>query len=176
MLTRRTFIAGAAATCATSRAHATPPGFHKITFKHLKPGDQVAFRMSGDTYLLRYRTQAEIKAARHIDAAALPRPIDWFGNSPVPADDRLRSVDPEGRYLLLRITCGPLGHVVIPGFESAYFCPYSGVRYDTSGRALTDKFENLYAPMAWIDGDHIVVAPLQYAIAQLTIPKALGWR
>lgn len=92
----------------------------------VQEGQQVVIKWQGKPVFVRYRTPAEIEAARETPMSALKDPQ---------ADaDRVK----EGReqYLVLVGSCTHLGCVPTfgTGDYGGWFCPCHGSHYDTSGR------------------------------------------
>ncbi|HEV7352340.1 MAG TPA: ubiquinol-cytochrome c reductase iron-sulfur subunit [Brevundimonas sp.] len=92
----------------------------------VQEGQQVVVKWQGKPVFVRYRTAAEIEAAREVPMSALKDPQ---------ADaDRVK----EGReqYLVLVGSCTHLGCVPTfgTGDYGGWFCPCHGSHYDTSGR------------------------------------------
>ena len=89
-------------------------------------GQQVVVKWQGKPVFVRYRTPAEIQAARETPMSAL--------KDPQADTDRVK----EGReqYLVLVGSCTHLGCVPTfgTGDYGGWFCPCHGSHYDTSGR------------------------------------------
>ena len=92
----------------------------------VQEGQQVVVKWQGKPVFVRYRTPAEIEAAREVPMSAL--------KDPQSDADRVK----EGReqYLVLVGSCTHLGCVPTfgTGDYGGWFCPCHGSHYDTSGR------------------------------------------
>ena len=92
----------------------------------VQEGQQVVVKWQGKPVFVRYRTPAEIAAARADDRAGLPDP----------QTDAERVKEGHQQYLVLLGNCTHLG--CIPTFGTGdfggWFCPCHGSHYDTSGR------------------------------------------
>jgi ubiquinol-cytochrome c reductase iron-sulfur subunit len=92
----------------------------------VQEGQQVVVKWQGKPVFVRYRTPAEIEAARETPMSAL--------KDPQSDADRVK----EGReqYLVLVGSCTHLGCVPTfgTGDYGGWFCPCHGSHYDTSGR------------------------------------------
>lgn len=66
-------------------------------------GTEVLIAFNGGHYIIRHRTKEEITVARSVELADLPDKNSRNENflKPMPALDRYRSVDEEGRYIVL---------------------------------------------------------------------------
>jgi ubiquinol-cytochrome c reductase iron-sulfur subunit len=89
-------------------------------------GQQVTVKWRGKPLFVRYRTPAEIAAARQADATALKDP----------EPDAARVKDGKEQYLVVIGSCTHLGCVPTfgTGDYGGWFCPCHGSHYDTSGR------------------------------------------
>lgn len=89
-------------------------------------GQQVTVKWRGKPLFVRYRTAAEIAAARAVDVSDLKDP----------ALDAERVKDGKAQYLVVIGSCTHLGCVPTfgTGDYGGWFCPCHGSHYDTSGR------------------------------------------
>lgn len=92
----------------------------------VQEGQQVVIKWQGKPVFVRYRTAAEIEAAR-----ATP-----LGDLKDPQADAERVVEGHEQYLVLVGSCTHLGCVPTfgTGDYGGWFCPCHGSHYDTSGR------------------------------------------
>jgi ubiquinol-cytochrome c reductase iron-sulfur subunit len=92
----------------------------------VQEGQQVVVKWQGKPVFVRYRTPAEIAAARSVS----------LSNLPDPQSDAERVKEGHQQYLVLLGNCTHLG--CIPTFGTGdfggWFCPCHGSHYDTSGR------------------------------------------
>lgn len=107
----------------------------------VQEGQQVVVKWQGKPVFVRYRTPAEIEAARETPMSAL--------KDPQSDADRVK----EGReqYLVLVGSCTHLGCVPTfgTGDYGGWFCPCHGSHYDTSGRIRKGPApRNLPVPVA----------------------------
>ena len=92
----------------------------------VQEGQQVVIKWQGKPLFVRYRTPAEIEAARETPMNALKDP----------QADTDRVIEGHDQYLVLVGSCTHLG--CVPTFGTGdfggWFCPCHGSHYDTSGR------------------------------------------
>ena len=92
----------------------------------VQEGQQVVIKWQGKPVFVRYRTPAEIEAARETPMNALKDP----------QADTDRVIEGHDQYLVLVGSCTHLG--CVPTFGTGdfggWFCPCHGSHYDTSGR------------------------------------------
>jgi ubiquinol-cytochrome c reductase iron-sulfur subunit len=110
----------------------------------LEEGSQLTVKWLGKPVFIRYRTPTEIEEARDTDVDGLPDPIARNENlqGQVPATDENRTLDAEGRYLVMIGVCTHLGCVpisdagdyVASSGVGGWFCPCHGSHYDLAGR------------------------------------------
>lgn len=125
----------------------------EVDLSPLEPGQAITVVWQGKPVFIRRRTQAEIDAARAVEAADLPDPQ---------ADDQ-RTQKPE--WLIVVGVCTHLG--CIPKGQSAgdakgeyggWFCPCHGSHYDTSGRIRKGPApKNLPVPVYRFTSDDVVL-------------------
>lgn len=89
-------------------------------------GQQVTIKWRGKPLFVRYRTEAEIQAARTVAESDLKDP----------ESDAARVKDGKAQYLVVIGSCTHLGCVPTfgTGDYGGWFCPCHGSHYDTSGR------------------------------------------
>jgi ubiquinol-cytochrome c reductase iron-sulfur subunit len=109
-----------------------------IDLADLTEGSQITVKWRGKPVFVRYRTAAEIEAARAVSLSALPDNVARSANNPT-ADgaDENRALGENGEYLVMMGVCTHLGCVPLgdgAGEFGGWFCPCHGSHYDTSGR------------------------------------------
>jgi len=136
----------------------------RVDISGLEEGQQITVRFRNKPVFIRHRTQEEIDQARATPMSDLRDTTNRYMTHrshfdyPVfgSADDRERSVDPEGRYVVFYGICTHLGCVPLgdgAGDFNGWFCPCHGAHYDTSGRIRTAPApHNLYIPRYEWDG------------------------
>ena len=105
----------------------------------ISEGSQITVKWLGKPVFIRNRTQAEIDDARSVDMSDLPDPVARNANLSGEADatDENRSLDEEGRWLVMMGVCTHLGCVPLgdgAGDYDGWFCPCHGSHYDSAGR------------------------------------------
>jgi ubiquinol-cytochrome c reductase iron-sulfur subunit len=122
----------------------------EFSVANLQEGQAITVVWRGKPIFVRYRTAAEIEAAR---AAALSDLVD-------PAKDEERVKAGKDQYLILvgictHLGCIPLGNKPMDprGDFGGWFCPCHGSHYDTSGRIRKGPAPNNLAvpPYQFID-------------------------
>lgn len=136
----------------------------RVDISDLEEGQQITVRFRNKPVFIRHRTQEEIDQARATpmselrDTTSQRKPLEPYLNGPVigSADDRERSVDSEGWYVVFngyctRGRCVPHGDRA--GNYKGWFCPCCGSHYDPSGRIRQGLApRNLYIPRYEWDG------------------------
>jgi ubiquinol-cytochrome c reductase iron-sulfur subunit len=103
----------------------------------LEEGAQITVKWRGKPVFVRYRTAAEIEAARAVALGSLPDNLSRSANDPnADAADENRALGENGEYLVMMGVCTHLGCVPLgqAGDFGGWFCPCHGSHYDTSGR------------------------------------------
>lgn len=148
----------------------------RIDFSDLQEGQQLTIRYRGKPLFLRHRTQEEIIEAR---ATPLDDLLDIYNRyetkrtrqSVTDATDQNRSVDPEGRYVLLVGLCTHLGCVPLgdrSGDFDGWFCPCHGAHFDASGRVRKGPAPyNMTIPVYSWDGETTITLSDEDALAPL---------
>ena len=122
-----------------------------VDISSLEPGQSITVMWRGKPVFIRYRTDAEIKAAREVPIEELRDPLARNANldGNAPATDENRS-SAEREHLLIQVGicthlgCVPLGQ---QGDFGGWFCPCHGSHYDTAGRIRKGPApENLAIP------------------------------
>ncbi|MEM9098756.1 MAG: ubiquinol-cytochrome c reductase iron-sulfur subunit [Pseudomonadota bacterium] len=110
----------------------------KVDVSDVAEGSQITVKWRGKPVFIRHRTAEEIDEARNVELSDLIDPVDRNDNNPgLPADDQNRTLDPDGKWLVMLGVCTHLGCVPLgdgAGEFGGWFCPCHGSHYDTSGR------------------------------------------
>ncbi|HEY0275281.1 MAG TPA: ubiquinol-cytochrome c reductase iron-sulfur subunit [Paenirhodobacter sp.] len=110
----------------------------EVDVSTLEPGTQMTVTWRGKPVFIRRRAPGEIAAARAVDLAALIDRAAENENRPgTDADDRNRTIDAAGEWLVMVGVCTHLGCVPLgngAGDFGGWFCPCHGSHYDTAGR------------------------------------------
>jgi ubiquinol-cytochrome c reductase iron-sulfur subunit len=126
----------------------------EVDISGVAEGTQLTVKWRGKPVFIRHRTADEITAARD---TALGDLVDLSArnNNLLPetdAADENRSLDAEGKWLVMMGVCTHLGCVPLgdgAGDFGGWFCPCHGSQYDTSGRIRKGPApQNLEVPTA----------------------------
>ncbi|PIY74739.1 MAG: ubiquinol-cytochrome c reductase iron-sulfur subunit [Rhodobacterales bacterium CG_4_10_14_0_8_um_filter_70_9] len=132
-----------------------------IDLSALSEGQQITVKWRGKPVFVRYRTEAEIEAARATPLSDLADPLSRSGNAPTAsADDANRALGENGEYLVMVGVCTHLGCVPLgqQGEFNGWFCPCHGSHYDTSGRIRKGPApRNLHIPELAFDGTTVTL-------------------
>ena len=133
----------------------------EVDVSGVEPGSQITVKWLGKPVFIRHRTDEEIAAAREVALADLPDAAARNANADAAADaaDANRSLDDEGRWLVMMGVCTHLGCVPVgdAGEFGGWFCPCHGSHYDTSGRIRKGPApENLPVPTAAFVADGVI--------------------
>ena len=125
----------------------------EIDISDIEPGTQITVKWLGKPVFIRRRTEREINLAREIEIAELPDNLGRNANvSGADADDKNRTLDEKGEWLVMMGVCTHLGCVPLgngAGECGGWFCPCHGSHYDTAGRIRKGPApENLPVPLA----------------------------
>ena len=125
----------------------------EIDISDIEPGTQITVKWLGKPVFIRRRTEREINLAREIEIAELPDNLGRNANvSGADADDKNRTLDEKGEWLVMMGVCTHLGCVPLgngAGEFGVWFCPCHGSHYDTAGRIRKGPApENLPVPLA----------------------------
>jgi ubiquinol-cytochrome c reductase iron-sulfur subunit len=163
-LTRRDFLyVASGAFAAVGTALAAWPFIHQmnpaanvlalatteVDLAPIEAGQIVTVLWQGKPVFVRHRTEAEIAAARAVEASALIDDNARNANlkTQEPATDANRVIKPEWLIVVgvcTHLGCVPLGH---QGPYDGWFCPCHGSQYDTAGRVRKGPApENLPVP------------------------------
>jgi ubiquinol-cytochrome c reductase iron-sulfur subunit len=117
-------------------------------------GSQLTVLWRGKPVFIRHRTDDEIKSAREVALTDLVDARAENDNLPAETDasDENRSLDKDGKWLVMMGVCTHLGCVPLgdgAGEFGGWFCPCHGSQYDTSGRIRKGPApRNLQVPVA----------------------------
>ncbi|NBZ86543.1 ubiquinol-cytochrome c reductase iron-sulfur subunit [Stagnihabitans tardus] len=126
----------------------------EVDISGLTEGTQITELWRGKPVFIRYRSQAEIDAARATPLADL---VDTKAENDnltpeAQATDENRTLDPEGKWLVMMGVCTHLGCVPLgdgAGDFGGWFCPCHGSHYDQAGRIRKGPApRNLQVPVA----------------------------
>jgi ubiquinol-cytochrome c reductase iron-sulfur subunit len=132
-----------------------------IDLSSLSEGQQITVKWRGKPVFVRYRTAAEIEAARATAVNDLPDGIARNANAgAVEATDENRSLGENGEYIVMMGVCTHLGCVPLgqQGEFGGWFCPCHGSHYDTAGRIRKGPAPmNLFIPQLAFDGTTVTL-------------------
>ena len=125
----------------------------EIDISDIEPGTQITVKWLGKPVFIRRRTESEITLARETMISELPDEMGRNANvSGADADDKNRTLDEKGEWLVMMGVCTHLGCVPLgdgAGDFGGWFCPCHGSHYDTAGRIRKGPApENLPVPLA----------------------------
>ncbi|TCP60360.1 ubiquinol-cytochrome c reductase iron-sulfur subunit [Rhodovulum bhavnagarense] len=124
----------------------------QVDVSQVVEGQQITVKYLGKPVFIRLRTQEDIELARSFDVNSLRDTDSRNPNKPGPATDQNRTMDEEGRWLVMIGVCTHLGCVPIgnqSGDFGGWFCPCHGSHYDSAGRIHKGPApENMYIPVA----------------------------
>lgn len=128
----------------------------EVDIADVAEGTQLTVKWRGKPVFIRHRNAEEISAARDVVIAdlGLIDPLAQNANLPAEADasDANRSLDAEGKWLVMIGVCTHLGCVPLgdgAGGFGGWFCPCHGSAYDISGRMRKGPApRNLDVPVA----------------------------
>ena len=125
----------------------------EIDISDIEPGTQITVKWLGQPVFIRRRTESEITLARETTISELPDEMGRNANvSGADADDKNRTLDEKGEWLVMMGVCTHLGCVPLgngAGDFGGWFCPCHGSHYDTAGRIRKGPApENLPVPLA----------------------------
>ena len=109
----------------------------EIDISDIEPGTQITVKWLGKPVFIRRRTESEIDLARDTIISELPDGMGRNANvSGADADDKNRTLDKKGEWLVMMGVCTHLGCVPLKdkGDYKGWFCPCHGSHYDVSGR------------------------------------------
>ncbi|MEL7465002.1 MAG: ubiquinol-cytochrome c reductase iron-sulfur subunit [Pseudomonadota bacterium] len=132
----------------------------EVDVSGVEPGSQLSVKFLGKPVFIRHRTDDEIADARAVAVSELPDASSRNANAPdADGADENRSIDEEGRWLVMVGVCTHLGCVPVgdAGDFGGWFCPCHGSHYDTSGRIRKGPApENLPVPTAVFVDDETI--------------------
>ena len=125
----------------------------EIDISDIEPGTQITVKWLGKPVFIRRRTDSEIALARETMISDLPDEMGRNANmSGADADDKNRTLDQKGEWLVMMGVCTHLGCVPLGNGAcdfGGWFCPCHGSHYDTAGRIRKGPApENLPVPLA----------------------------
>ena len=128
----------------------------EVDVSGVEEGTQLTVKWRGKPVFIRYRTAEEISAARDVVLGDLGLIDSLAQNANLPtetdASDINRSLDAEGKWLVMMGVCTHLGCVPLgdgAGSFGGWFCPCHASEYDTSGRIRKGPApRNLDVPIA----------------------------
>lgn len=126
----------------------------------VEPGTQIKVKWRGKPVFIRRRTAEEIAESRAVPLDELKDRSAENANKPgADADDKNRTLDPEGEWLVMLGVCTHLGCVPIEdaGDFGGWFCPCHGSHYDKSGRIRKGPAPtNLPIPQATFVAENVI--------------------
>jgi len=126
----------------------------QVDIADVAEGSQLTVKWLGKPVFIKHRTAEEIEMAREDDGADLPDTNARNANGDPGADaaDANRSMDEDGKWLVMMGVCTHLGCVPLgngAGEYHGWYCPCHGSHYDASGRIRKGPApENLPVPVA----------------------------
>lgn len=125
----------------------------RVDVSDVEIGTQLSIKFLGKPVFIRRRTAEEIENARAVSLDDLmDKNAQNRNDMSLDADDRNRTLDEAGEWLVMIGVCTHLGCVPIgdgAGDYGGWFCPCHGSHYDTSGRIRKGPApENLWLPVA----------------------------
>jgi ubiquinol-cytochrome c reductase iron-sulfur subunit len=110
----------------------------EVDISAVQQGQSITVTWRGRPVAIRYRTDAEMKAAQDVPLDQLKDPIARNANldSNAPATDANRAVPGKEQWLVMVQVCTHLGCIPLgqQGDFGGWFCPCHGSQYDTAGR------------------------------------------
>jgi len=134
----------------------------EVNVGDLGVGESMTVMWRGKPIFIRYRTEAEIEAARNTPLADLPDPDARNPNldAGAEASDVNRAAQAREPFLVQIGICTHLGCVPLgqQGDFGGWFCPCHGSHYDTAGRIrIGPAPENLHIPPYNFTSDSTIV-------------------
>lgn len=125
----------------------------EVDVSGIEPGTQLTVKWRGKPVFIRRRTQEEIASVSAENVQEFIDPLARNDNiaNDASADDKNRSIDEAGEWLVMLGVCTHLGCVPLnnAGDFQGWFCPCHGSHYDLSGRIRRGPApENLGVPKA----------------------------
>lgn len=126
----------------------------QVDISGVEEGTQLTVKWLGKPVFIRARTAKEIEEARAVDVSTLidqsAENANLVGENP--ATDENRTMDADGKWLVMIGVCTHLGCVPIgngAGDFDGWFCPCHGSHYDSAGRIRKGPApQNLHIPVA----------------------------
>ncbi len=135
----------------------------RVDVSGVTEGTQLTVKWRGKPVFIRLRTQKEIDEGRAVKLSDLVDTKAENDNLPTdsPATDENRTLDADGKWLVMLGVCTHLGCVPLgnnAGEYDGWFCPCHGSQYDTAGRIRKGPApRNLQVPVSKFDGDTTIV-------------------
>jgi len=129
----------------------------QVDISGVDEGTQITVKWRGKPVFIRHRNKADIDLARSVKLSELVDPLAENSNLPsnAPATDENRTLDKEGKWLVMMGVCTHLGCVPLgdAGEFGGWFCPCHGSQYDSAGRIRKGPApRNLQVPVsAFVD-------------------------
>ena len=126
----------------------------QVDISDVAEGSQLTVKWLGKPVFIRHRSEEDIENARHDAVADLPDQNARNANIDPAADatDENRTLDEEGKWLVMMGVCTHLGCVPLgngAGDYHGWYCPCPGSHYDAAGRIRKGPApENLPIPVA----------------------------
>ncbi|GHD98673.1 ubiquinol-cytochrome c reductase iron-sulfur subunit [Allgaiera indica] len=109
-----------------------------VDISGVETGTQLTVKWRGKPVFIRHRDQKDIDLARSVKLSELVDPLAENENiaRDAPATDENRTLDKEGKWLVMIGVCTHLGCVPLgnAGDFGGWFCPCHGSHYDSAGR------------------------------------------
>jgi ubiquinol-cytochrome c reductase iron-sulfur subunit len=123
----------------------------EVDISSLQPGQSLTVVWRGKPVFIRYRTDAEIQAAKTVPLSDLRDNVARNSNlgADAPATDANRAAAGREQWLIMVGVCTHLGCIPLgqQGDYGGWFCPCHGSQYDTAGRIRQGPApENLAIP------------------------------
>jgi ubiquinol-cytochrome c reductase iron-sulfur subunit len=110
----------------------------EVDLSSMERGQSITVMWRGKPVFVRYRTEAEVEAAREVPLDELRDPLARNANldADAPATDENRAPGEREAWLVMVGVCTHLGCVPLgqQGNFGGWFCPCHGSHYDTAGR------------------------------------------
>ena len=135
----------------------------EVDISGIEPGTQITVKWLGKPVFIRRRTSDEINLARDAVIADLPDGMGRNANAvDANADDKNRTLDEDGEWLVMMGVCTHLGCVPLgdgAGEFGGWFCPCHGSMFDMVGRVYkgVPAPTNLPVPPHFFDGSILTI-------------------
>lgn len=127
----------------------------------VETGTQLTVKWRGKPVFIRHRDDKDIELARSVKLSELVDPLAENENlkHDAPATDENRTLDKEGKWLVMMGVCTHLGCVPLgnAGDFGGWFCPCHGSHYDSAGRIRKGPApRNLEIPIAKFEDEKTI--------------------